>query len=169
MQNCDLLADTHDECGEGPLWDPQTGLLYWIDIGAQRISRLDWSSRTTRTLARQVDVTGIALNEPDGFVLVSSDGIWLWREPDESIAVLRSTADLPLAFNDCLAGPHGRLLAGTCYLNPERSDYPAGKLVSVSENGVLSVLDEGFALANGLGLSPDCRTLYFTDSARREI
>lgn len=169
METCHVLADEHDLCGEGPLWNPQAASLYWIDIGARRISRLDWSSRTTRTVARQVDVTGIALNEPDGFVLVSSDGIWLWRDGAESIAVLRSTVDLALAFNDCLAGPHGRLLAGTCYFNSERSDYPAGKLVSVSENGVLSILDEGFALANGLAFSPDCRTLYFADSARREI
>jgi D-xylonolactonase len=31
------------------------------------------------------------------------------------------------------------------------------------------VVDEGIEIANGLGLSPDDRTLYFADSARRVI
>jgi sugar lactone lactonase YvrE len=33
----------------------------------------------------------------------------------------------------------------------------------------VTVLDDGFHLANGLGFSPDDRTLYFTDSAARRI
>jgi D-xylonolactonase len=169
MQSCRVLVDDQDLCGEGPLWDAQTSRLYWIDITGQRMSCLEWPSETKHTLACPVDVAGLALNDPTGFVLVSSNGIWLWQADAVRTAVLLSSESLPLRMNDCIADPRGRLLSGTCHFDPARSEYPLGKLLSVDRNGDVSILDEGFALANGLGFSPDNRTLYFTDSARREI
>ncbi len=36
-------------------------------------------------------------------------------------------------------------------------------------NGKATIVDDGIHLPNGLGFSPDCRTLYFTDSVARLI
>ncbi len=70
--------------------------------------------------------------------------------------------------NDCTADPAGRLLAGSWFYHPSK-DYPLGYLVRVDTDGTAHVIDEGFHLANGLGFSPNGRTLYFTDSAVRRI
>jgi D-xylonolactonase len=166
---CYVLADEPDDCGESPLWDVRSSSLYWIDIVGRRISRYDWPSRSIKTIGTDIDVSGVALNESGGLVMVASDGVWLWDDRARRTAVVRGTEDFPMALNDCIADPQGRLLSGTCYFDPHRDDFMPGKLLSIDERGAVSVLDEGFTLANGLGFSPDCRTLYFTDSARREI
>jgi sugar lactone lactonase YvrE len=70
--------------------------------------------------------------------------------------------------NDCIADPRGRLLSGSVFYNPS-GEYPLGKLICVDTDGSARIIDEGFHLANGLGFSPDCNTLYFTDSVARTI
>lgn len=44
-----------------------------------------------------------------------------------------------------------------------------GKLYLIRGDGTAAVLDEGVVLSNGLGFSPDGRTLYFTDTMARKI
>jgi D-xylonolactonase len=144
-------------------------MLYWLDITGRRAYRYDWMAERSFVTTEDFDIAGMALNEPDGFVIVNSRGIWLW---DGEASVSPVALDLngePLALNDCIADPKGRLITGSCYFDPEQTDYRLGKLVVVDTDGTARALDEGFHLANGLGFSPDCRTLYFTDSAQRKI
>lgn len=70
--------------------------------------------------------------------------------------------------NDCIADPAGPLLAGSYYYDANK-EYPSGKLIQVDIDGSVHIIDEGFLLANGLGFSPNCQTLYFTDSVARSI
>jgi D-xylonolactonase len=70
--------------------------------------------------------------------------------------------------NDCVADARGRLLTGSYFYNPA-AEYELGKLIRVDTNGHASVLDEGIHLANGLGFSPDGKTLYFADTVARRI
>ena len=44
-----------------------------------------------------------------------------------------------------------------------------GKLYLIAPDGSAEIVDEGIALSNGLGLSGDGRTLYYSDSTRRVI
>jgi D-xylonolactonase len=61
------------------------------------------------------------------------------------------------------------LIAGSWFYDPNNNDYPRGDLIQVETDGTARILDDGFKLANGLGFSPDGRTLYFADSAERRI
>jgi D-xylonolactonase len=70
--------------------------------------------------------------------------------------------------NDCIADPEGRLQSGSWFYDA-KGHYPLGKLMLVDTGGRVTVLDEGFHLANGLAFFLDYRTLYFTDSAARRI
>jgi sugar lactone lactonase YvrE len=78
-------------------------------------------------------------------------------------------ADRPeMRFNDGAVGPGGRFWAGTMNVNedPEGTD---GVLYRLDPDGSVQRMDDGFSLSNGLGWSPDRRTLYFTDTFRRAI
>jgi D-xylonolactonase len=75
--------------------------------------------------------------------------------------------DEKLSFNDILAGPAGRVYAGTLYWG-ETMQRP-GRLYLIHPTGRIQEVDDGIELANGLALSPDDRTLYFADSAARRI
>ena len=163
------MADYGDECGEGPLWDTRTSTLYWVDITGRRAYRYDWTAGQSSVIAADFDIAGMALNEAGGFVLVNNKGIWLWDGERSLSPIARDLNGEPLAMNDCIADPMGRLLSGSCYFDPGRTDYRLGKLILVEKDGTVRALDEGFHLANGLGFSPDCRTLYFVDSAQRKI
>ncbi len=164
-----VVADYADQCGEGPLWDSRTSMLYWIDITGRRVSRHDWTTGHSSIVIDNFDVAGLALHESGGFVVVNGDGIWLWDGAGVPSPIAQSSDGRPLAMNDCIADPMGRLLSGSCYFDPSRPDYPLGKLMRVDTDGSVRVLDEGLHLANGLAFSPDCRTLYFADSGQRRI
>lgn len=82
--------------------------------------------------------------------------------------IVDRVGDEDCRLNDCIADPEGRLIAGTCWYDVE-NHYRLGKLICVDRDGTARLLDEGFHLSNGLGFSPDYRTLYFTDSVARII
>jgi D-xylonolactonase len=70
--------------------------------------------------------------------------------------------------NDCIADPEGRLFSGSFYYDPN-GPYPLGFLFRVDTDRTVHIVDEGIHLANGLGFSPDEKTLYFADSVARTI
>ena len=156
----DLLFDLHLELGEGPSWDAATGRLSFVDILAGRVY--------VATRERMVDVlevgahVGVALPAAgggflvarrDGFVRLSDDGTV------EPLALpLRDRPDL--RFNDGKCDPTGRAWAGT--MPYERS---LGRGVLYRLDGAEAVPTVvGVGLANGLGWSPDSRTMYFIDT-----
>ena len=71
--------------------------------------------------------------------------------------------------NDCIADPQGRLFAGSLFYDPADDNYPLGHLIRVDTDGSAKIVDDGIRLANGLGFSPDLKTLYFVDSVERVI
>ncbi len=160
--NVIVAADTADLCGEHPLWDERSGSFYWTDITGQRTHRLH-ADGTVELIQQGAEIAGFTLNEPGGFTVVNGQGVWLWDGARDWRLI---AAD---SFNDCIGDAQGRLLAGSIHYDPARTDYPLGKLLSVTPNGETNILDEGFRLSNGLAFAPDNRTLYFVDSAARTI
>jgi sugar lactone lactonase YvrE len=157
-----VAADTRDLCGEHPLWDERSATLYWTDITGRRMHRLAVDGGV-ELIQQGTEIAGFTMNEPGGLTVVNGQGIWLWDGASDWRLIARDS------FHDCIADAEGRLLAGSIHYDPEREDYPLGRLVSVAWNGETHILDEGFRLSNGLAFSPDNRTLYFADSAARVI
>jgi sugar lactone lactonase YvrE len=69
-------------------------------------------------------------------------------------------------FNDGKVDRSGRVWAGT--MN-ENGPEPTGSLYRLDPSGSIKRMATGFICANGLGWSPDNRTMYFTDSMIRTI
>ncbi len=44
-----------------------------------------------------------------------------------------------------------------------------GRIYSVDTDGTIRILDEGFHMTNGIGFSPDDRTIYITETVKRVI
>ncbi len=162
-----LIVDDCNLCGESPIWDAGEQRLYWTDCVGRRFFSYDWKSQRREVLLDDFEVTGCALDHSGGLTFINSGGVWLWNKKDRPIQ-LDHKLEEKLQLNDCIADPEGRLLAGSCFYDASE-DYPLGKLFCVQSNGSVQILDEGFHLANGLGFSPDAKTLYFTDSVTRTI
>ena len=69
-------------------------------------------------------------------------------------------------FNDGKVDRQGRFWAGT--LN-DAEKQPLGSLYRLDADGTVTLMQDGAVVSNGIGWSPDDRTLYFTDSVIRTI
>jgi sugar lactone lactonase YvrE len=168
MQQPEIIADFGNLNGEAPLWDPDTSSLYWTDCVGFKFFRFNAKSGKSEVLRTGVEVTGFALNEGGEFVIANTKGIWLW-DGAKSLKLIAAEVDGAVCqMNDAAADPAGRFLAGSCFYDPAGS-YKLGCLLRVDNSGHTSVLDDGIHLANGIGFSPDAKTVYLTDSAARII
>jgi sugar lactone lactonase YvrE len=168
MSEVSVVADYRDLCGEGPVWDQDSGCLYWTDIDGRRFYRYDQAKDEHEVVKHGLEVAGYALNQPGGFVIANADGIWLWDGADDLQLVVAQLGDAKCQMNDAIADPEGRFFAGSNFYHPDQT-YERGKLIRVDRDGTAHVADDGFQLPNGLGFSPDEERMYFTDSAARRI
>ena len=168
MNNLEIIANYNDLCGECPVWDGLQQQLFWTDCVGQRFYRYDWRTHRHEIVQQGFEINGFVLNEPGGFIVTNNSGIWYWQTTGELHLIAEHIDGKKCQMNDCTSDPAGRLISGSWFYDPN-NDFPRGDLIQVDTDGTARVLDAGFKLANGLGFSPDGRTLYFADSAERRI
>jgi len=138
-------------------------------MNASRVFAFDHATGAIQTLNTDgLNAAGMAFNETGELVFAGTGGLHLWRESGEHRILLTHHNDEYLNFNDILADPQGRLYAGTWFWGAEEYEK-TGKLYLIDTDGSVSIQDEGIELSNGLGLSPDEKTLYYADSTARKI
>jgi D-xylonolactonase len=168
-QQVDVIADFGDLCGECPIWHADEAVLYWTDCGGRKFYRYQSANGKSELIHHGLEINGFRRIEGGGFVLTNNSGIWLWpgagSEPEELVVEVSGAA---CRMNDCVADEAGRLLACSWFYDGSES-YALGKLLQVGLDRSLTILDEGFHLANGLAFSPCGKKLYVTDSALRRI
>jgi sugar lactone lactonase YvrE len=168
MSEVRVVADYGDLCGEGPVWDADSGCLFWTDIEGHRFYRYHQASDKHEIVKQGLEIAGYCRNRAGGFVIANSGGIWLWDGADGLRLIADHVENSKCQMNDAIADPEGRFFAGSNFYDPDR-EYELGKLIRVDTDGSAHVADEGFHLPNGLAFSPDETILYFTDSVGRRI
>ena len=154
--------------GEGPLWCPREQALYWLDIKRPAVYRFDPETGQTGHWPLPSDIGCMALREAGGMVVGLRSGFaTLDFETGAVIPIVDPEADRPdNRFNDGKVDRRGRFWAGT--LNDAESE-PLGSLYRLDPGGAVTLMQDGAVVSNGVGWSPDDRTMYFTDSAVRTI
>jgi sugar lactone lactonase YvrE len=168
MQGLVRIGDGRDILGESPLWHVPEQALYWVDIRAPAIRRLDWASQTIESWPMPGMVGSIALAEDGLLVVALADSIALF---DRRTAALRTIAriDNPVEghrFNDGRCDRQGRFWVGSMH-NLTRA--PVGVLYRLDPLRGLVPKLEGLCIPNSLAWSPDGRTMYFADSLKYAI
>lgn len=166
--DAEIIADDGNLCGEAPLWDPAAKRLVWLDYELGLVFEYIPATGAKRVISRDLMVGGIALGHGGRLVFGGATGLHVWSRQSEYRTIAADLHGAPLCVNDILAGPHGQVYGGTINWGPNGMERH-GHLFRCDPDGSLVIEDEGFELANGLGLSPDDRTLYFTDSTARRI
>ncbi|TFK77017.1 regucalcin [Pluteus cervinus] len=158
--------------GEGPIYDPDTSTLHFVDISEKKVFHLD--TETLRLDVEQFDepVSCLALRRnSEGLACAAAQGFGILGG-DSSLSYLNkplSPADAPhTRFNDGACDSQGRFFAGTVF---SEQHGVTGKLYCYDPAlGTCEVVDPGpFTDSNGLGWSPDEKTFYFTDSLVNKI
>lgn len=155
------VHEAHAGCGEGPVWDHRSGMLWWVDIAGEAIYAHDPSTQRNQRFQAPYLISSLVL-APDGLLVATAKGIARlnqstgeitpFADPEPNIAGNR--------LNDIIAAPDGALWAGTM---SEGAKGPTGALYRYGDDGLQTMMT-GTTISNGLGWSPDGQTLYFIDS-----
>ena len=162
MRQLDHLP--RSELAEGPLWDGQSGSLYWVDIAGHAIHRHQPATDTcaTHPLAAPVGFCAVAIE--GRLVAGIGDGIYDLAFGTAGTTLLaRPAMHGENRFNDGKCDPLGRLWAGTMHVEADRDREPTGALYRW-RGGTLEEVVSRVSLSNGLGWSPTGDTMYFSDT-----
>jgi sugar lactone lactonase YvrE len=163
LDEMEVISNDGNLCGEGPLWDERSDVLYWTDINGRRFYRYFWRECRRELIHEGFEVGGFCLQETGGFVVTNSRGIWIWTPGAEPLLLASEADGQECVMNDCIADPEGRVYSGSWHLDTDGNAAPSF-LFCVDTDGSVHVVDEGIAFANGLALSPDGGKLYFADT-----
>ena len=170
MVSFESISDTTYGCGECPIWDSSNGRLLWVDLSSGSLYEYNPAGGAVEKIAQSVHISGFSLHEL-GLICAGNQGIYFFNVPKGFQLISGVFNGEPLVCNDVIADVEGRFLFGTIYYTLENcnKDYPRGKLSVSACDGSINILDDGFHHVNGLGFSPDNKTLYFTDSVLRVL
>lgn len=158
------LINLHCELGENPLWNSERGCLLWSDITGGKLHEHHPASNTHRVLYQGPPVGGFTHQANGDLLLFRSDDVAVLK-PDGRTEIVRTFKDTGMErFNDVIADPGGRVLAGTI-----GTDTESGGLYRLELDGSVAEVFRGTGVSNGMGFSPDQRTFYWTCSTRRRI
>lgn len=170
MNEIEHILSSQNRLGETPIWSPEENALYWVDWGGQPTCRFEPDTGQFRTFPVNLPVTALARHSEGGWIAITQAGLYHWNpNTDEySLIVGRAEPDKPeICYNDAAVDRQGRLLVGTVNMNDPF--LPEGSLYRLDLDGSLHLLDTGYATANGIGLSPDGRTVYVADQRHWQI
>jgi len=160
------LFSVQNELGEGPLWYPEEKCLYWVDITSGDLFKSDPSLSTFKKYHFNTMIGAFGFREGGGMVLATSQGFSLWNEGQPSLESLWNP--LPdredVRMNDGKVDPAGRFWAGSM-----DAIHREGKLYRLDPDGSQHVILHHIGISNGLGWSPDRKTMYYTDSIQYTI
>lgn len=156
-----------DFLAEGPHWSENRQRLHFVDILAPAVITSDpETGRRDETELPEL-VGCVVPRASGGFVVATETGVKTLSEDGALSVICEPEADMPgNRFNDGKCDRQGRFWVGSLAINTAPGQ---GNLWRVDADGSAHLMDRGFHISNGLGWSPDDRTMYFTDSGTREI
>ncbi|MBX6320980.1 MAG: SMP-30/gluconolactonase/LRE family protein [Rhodospirillaceae bacterium] len=164
----EVLVESADILGEGPLWDVDEQRLYWIDSLKPAVRRCDPDGRNVKTWPLPEHVGSMALRERGGAVLALRTGFHFLDFDTGAVTPVADPApgSSRIRMNDGKVDPEGRFVAG--YMDYEEKDPLCG-LFRLDPDLSVHKLDDGIIVSNGPCWSPDGRTFYFADTWTRTI
>lgn len=155
------LLDSKCGLGESPVWSVADQKLWFIDINAPALYRLDPATRQLETWPMPSTIGSIAPTADGGLLLARRDGIWR-RDPAGKAETLLVPSPLEGArFNDGRCDRQGRFWVGgmTDTREPETALYRLD-----GDRVIRQGLVGAIAISNGLAWSPDGATMYHADT-----
>lgn len=156
----ELVLAANDELGEGPVWHVDEQALYWVDIDGLRYHRLEPISSRHDVIVVGEKVGSLALCQNECVVLATDRGFSFFDPAENTLTPIGDPeAHKPeTRFNDGAVDRAGRFWAGTL------GDGKNNNLYRLDPDGTIHRVETGIDISNGIGWSPDNRTMYYVDS-----
>ena len=155
---------------EGPVWDDERGLFYSdvLNGGVFALRDGDVSS----VFEHRRGIGGMALHEAGGLVVSGRNISFKPFEGETQTLLERDEENGNVGYNDITTDAKGRIYAGSLGASPVFDDGRepgSGDLYLIDLDGSARVVGHDIQLTNGLGFSPDGKTLYHSDSRRQTV
>lgn len=169
MNDVGRVLTVTNQLGEGPIWLPEERALYWVDIDERQILRFYPSTQKLELFDVETRVTALGIRASGGFITATDKGLAYWDAQTGRLdPIVDPEADKPSTrFNDGAVDRQGRYWAGT--MNEVDFVTPDGALYRLDPDGSIRPVETEIPVANGIGWSPDNKTMYFTDTMRQVI
>lgn len=164
MTEVECILDAKAVLGESPVWSARENALYWVDIPAPSLHRMDLASGTLKTWKMPQTIGSFGLRANGGAVVALRDGFHFFDfDKDKLTAITDPEAGKSTnRFNDGKVSPDGRFWAGT--MDDEQLKRPLGALYRLDPDGTCHKMVENLIVSNGLAWSGDGRTMFHSDS-----
>ncbi|MBL8699375.1 MAG: SMP-30/gluconolactonase/LRE family protein [Alphaproteobacteria bacterium] len=163
------LVDARAQVGEGPVWDPAEGVLWWTDINGRDMHRFDPRTGRDEIFAVGVRVGCFALRASGGMILAAEHGFWTWTPGDgKPTHLIDVEADRPQnRMNDGGCDRAGNFFASSMHLGDPRR--PEGACWRLTPDLRVERVAGSVHIGNGIAFSPDGGTFYFADTTAKTV
>ena len=150
---------------EGPTWIKDKGLLF-SDVIKGGVYLLDGSNNISTIVAHRRGIGGIAVHEKNGLVVGGRNISYKSFTGDKTTTLLSNdVTEVALGFNDLTTDSKGRVYVGSVAFKVfSDEEMIPGHLHVIDVDGSVRTISDGVMLSNGLGFSPDGKTLYHSDA-----
>lgn len=167
MTTGEVISEARDRVGESPVWNVVEQALYWVDIEGCKIRRHRLGFGTESwSLPERVGCIALAF---DGRIIAAMEsGVAAVALSDQGAARIDWLARIEhpaahMRFNDGRCDAAGRFWVGTMVMDMNLAAAQGG-LYCLDERGLTGPYVSGLITPNGLGFSPDHKTIYLSDS-----
>jgi sugar lactone lactonase YvrE len=152
------------QIGEGPVWDAKHQRLLWVDIVGQELNVFNPADGSNKTYKFPDIVTSATPRAAGGVLLTLRRSIALFDLATEKLETIAEVeADMPgNRFNDGKTDRQGRHWAGT--MGDVDWNHPIGNLYRIGADRKPVRMEQKVCCSNGIGWSPDNKTMYFCES-----
>ena len=150
---------------EGPTWINDKGLLF-SDVIKGGVYLLDHLNNVLPIVEHRRGIGGIAIHQENGLIVGGRNIAYKSFTGDKTTILLSNdVTEDALGFNDLTTDSKGRVYVGSVAFRVFSDDEMIpGHLHVIDVDGSVRTISDGVMLTNGLGFSPDGRTLYHADA-----
>lgn len=164
----DMIWESPDALGEGPIWHVGEQALYWLDIVKPSLQRLDPATGEYREWPMPESIGSLVPGAKGGLVATMGNRVVAIDMPSGAISTLIEVPNWrdDIRMNNGKCDRQGRYWFGVANLDVEN---PKGRLYRFDSDGTLTQMEDKITISNGLGWSPDNKTFYYTDGLKYRI
>ncbi len=150
---------------EGPVWDAERGLIY-SDVINGGVRALSENGEISTIVPKRRGIGGMAPHVENGLVIGGRQIIFESFDGERSATLLTpDVTDVAIGFNDFTTDETGRVWVGSLGFSVFSGDeMRPGHLHVIDLDGSVRTVSDGIILTNGMGFSPDGKTLYHCDA-----
>ncbi len=170
ITQAECLSAPASRLGEGPVWDSQRNILWWVDITSGSLRSLDLHNQRCLTYPMPERPTALTFIEGSTDLLVVLEKrlvrVSARAELIETLCPIEEAVPGNRT-NDAKCDPAGRLWFGTM---SDEGRAESGVLYRYQYGQALpEAIFDGLSIPNGMAWSADARTFFFVDSRERAI